>query len=706
MYRCDFTVKASFLSLFLLPVMAFAAGAEAKLVLFDFETKFSPQRLEAAEARAVVTGGKLRIETDYTHTWAKVALKPTAAKWDLSPYQYVTAEITNTGKVPIRVSLSVENPDAYYNGSLDRSDNCNTGTLKISGGKSGILKVPFHRNPYSDNNFSFIGMRAGPPIGGILDPANVVSLALTLDTPKQKRSFEVDNIVAGGRFDPSAEPKEKPSFFPIIDQFGQYIHKDWPGKIHSLDELIARGKEEEKYLAAHPGPEGWDEYGGWQAGPKLEATGFFRVEKYKDKWWLVDPSGRLFWSHGIDCVRMANATPITDREQYFAWLPQADSPFAEFYGTGSGAAKGYYSDKSYRTFDFVPANYLRKYGDNWQEASSLSAHRRLRSWGMNTIANWSDAKTYLMRKTPYVVAISYRAPRIQGSEGYWGKFPDVFDPNFRTALRGRLERERDKSAGDPWCIGYFVDNELSWGTDTSLAVAALASPAEQPAKRVFIDRLKDKYTTIDNLNSAWKVSHASWEALTDCQQPPDAKNAEADLKDFYAKLADEYFRVCREEVKQIAPNNLYLGCRFAWLNDIAVKASAGYCDVIGFNRYEPRVQHFTLPDGIDRPIIVGEFHFGALDRGLFHPGLVAVKDQQQRADRYKRYVEGALASPIIVGTHWFQYKDQATTGRDDGENYQIGFLDVCDNPYPETIEACRQVAYRMYQLRLGQTGLE
>jgi hypothetical protein len=55
----------------------------------------------------------------------------------------------------------------------------------------------------------------------------------------------------------------------------------------------------------------------------------------------------------------------------------------------------------------------------------------------------------------------------------------------------------------------------------------------------------------------------------------------------------------------------------------------------------------------------------------------------------------------VVGAHWFQYQDQATTGRGDGENYQIGLVDVCDRPYPETIRACREVGYRLYGIRLG-----
>ena len=45
----------------------------------------------------------------------------------------------------------------------------------------------------------------------------------------------------------------------------------------------------------------------------------------------------------------------------------------------------------------------------------------------------------------------------------------------------------------------------------------------------------------------------------------------------------------------------------------------------------------------------------------------------------------------------------ATTGRDDGENCQVGFIDTCDTPYRETIEACREVGYGMYQHRLRGT---
>jgi hypothetical protein len=67
-------------------------------------------------------------------------------------------------------------------------------------------------------------------------------------------------------------------FFPVIDEFGQYRHKDWPGKTKSAEDLARHKQEESADLTSHPGPDDWDQYGGWKLGPKLAATGHFRTE--------------------------------------------------------------------------------------------------------------------------------------------------------------------------------------------------------------------------------------------------------------------------------------------------------------------------------------------------------------------------------------------------------------------------------------------
>jgi hypothetical protein len=674
-------------------VVVAASQQGPSLVLFDFNRAFDTGSIITSDAKVTLSKNKaLRVETGHKNQWPGITLKAPAGKWDLSKYGYVSIDVKNPGTKPITVSCRVDNPGA------DGSKNCVTDSLTLDPGAAGTLIVRLFPSPWRLSEAAeLIGMRGAPVHSGKVNASNITQLLLFVTKPNIDHKFEIKKIRAGGR----VETLDVKTFFPFIDEFGQYIHKDWPGKTHSLKELIANGRAEDKDMAARPGPGDRNKYGGWTIGPKLKATGFFRVEKYKGKWWLVDPQGRLFFSHGIDCVRSANATPITDREHYYRDLPDTDSSFAKFYGGGSWAPHGYYKDHSpYKTYDFSRANFLRKYGPDWENIFAEVTHRRLKSWGINTIANWSDSSIYLMRKTPYVCTISYNSKKLEGSEGYWGKFYDVFDPSFRQALRERLASEKGRAINDPLCIGYFVHNEIAWGDEVSLAVAALVSPAGQPAKKVFIDDLKTKYGTINKLNSAWGTKHASWQALMQSQEAPDKKKARADLTTFYTKTAETYFETIRDELKKVAPNQLYMGCRFAWVNDLAARAATKYCDIVSYNRYSYSVAEHRLPDSIDMPMIIGEFHFGALDRGMFHTGLKKTTDQQDRAAKYKSYVQGALRNPYIVGTHWFQYKDQATTGRGDGENYQIGFIDICDKPYPEIVKACREVGYNLYEYRL------
>ena len=683
----------------LLLAATIAMGGER--VLFDFEGGFEPATVSCSDARARLVerdGGRcLRIETFHRKPWPGITLPAPKGKWDLAPYGYLALDVKNVGTNKVTVYCRVDNKGA------DGRRNCVTGWLALEVGQSGSLEVELHRNPPGVAQVKLFGMRGLPQEAatseGTIDPRAVTQLLIFVARPKEDHAFEVDNIRATGTYQPPKTQTPK-SFFPFIDTFGQYMHREWPGKTHSVEDLERRLAEENKDLEAHPGPPDWDKFGGWKSGPTLKATGFFYPVKHEGKWWLVDPEGRLFWSHGIDCVRAGEGTPIDDRRHWFADFPGDRPEFKDCWWRQGHVVRGYYAGKRPMCFSFYRANLIRKYGPEWRERFADMAHRRLRSWGLNTIANWSDPQVYLARRTPYVVAIHFGSKTLEGSRGYWKKFHDVFDPSFRRSLRRRMSAEKGKSAGDPWCIGYFVDNELSWGDELSLAIAALTSPPDQAAKRVFVEDLKAKYGAIEKLNGAWGTRYPSWEALLASRSAPDRKRTRADLVAFTRKTAETYFRTVRECVKEVAPKNLYLGCRFAWSNAVAVAAAAKYCDVVSFNRYAYSAGGLRLPGGLDRPIIIGEFHFGALDRGMFHTGLRKVANQQERGKAYRRYVESALRNPFVVGTGWFKFSDEPTTGRGlDGENYQIGFVDCCDTPYPETIEACRQVGYRLYEIR-------
>ncbi len=657
-----------------------------------------------AQLKPITEEGRswLQVTTGHKANWPGVTLQPVSGVWDLSGYSQICLQVRNCGAHEVTVNCRIDSAGG------DGQKNSITDNVQLQPGETKELCVPVQRRldtPWADK---LLGMRGYP--GGYakdrgLGSAKLVQLILFVNKPQRDHQFLVADIRATGMAQqPTWLEMPAEEFFPMIDEFGQFLHSDWPGKVHALSELRTDIDREDAQLESDPAPAGWTQYGGWQAGPQREATGYFRTEKLQGQWWLVDPEGRLFWSHGVDCVGFANATtPITDREFYFAELPRAGSPESVFFGQASWAPHGYYEGKGrYRTFNFTAANLQRKFGELWRDRAIDLAHRRLRSWGLNTIGNWSDASIYLEKRTPYVATVgSNGAKRIEGSSGYWGKFPDPFDRSFSDQLRREMQRQQASTAGDPWCIGYFVDNELAWGDQYALATAALASPAEQAAKQAFLADLQTKYESIDKLNAAWQSNYASWQALLASREPPAAEAAADDLGAFCSRIAEQYFQQCRSAVKAVAPQQLYLGCRFAWVNDRGARAAAKYCDVIGYNLYRDSVADFRLPEGVDKPVIIGEFHFGALDRGMFHTGLRPTDSQQARADAYRDYVTGALRNPYLVGTHWFQYGDQATTGRGDGENYQIGLVTVCDRPYPETIQAVRTIGRSMYQIRLA-----
>ncbi|MBD3176037.1 MAG: beta-agarase [Armatimonadia bacterium] len=677
-------------------------SAMADMTLYDFEPPFDTEPIETTDVQLSteeVDGDRwLVLETGHEAEWPGIVLPGPEGAWDLKEFDRVELDVVNTGDNRVNAMIRVDNPGA------DGANHCVQVGVELAPGESGTIVAPLPFMPRGPDGepLDLFGMRGypGAPKGfSDFDPSNTTQVLVFVPRPTEDHRFRVNDLRAVG--DGAAMTVDPEEFFPLIDRFGQYIHRDWPGKTGSEEDLIEAREREAEEIAAEPRPDSWNEWGGWADGPQLDATGFFRTEKVDGKWWLVDPSGRLFISHGVDCVGgWGDNTPIDDREHWFRGLPEEGDPLAAYYGRAH-ARHGHYAGRSMRTFDFGAANLHRKYGEDWHGAFADRTHERLASWGINTIANWSDLQIGLMDRTPYVATIHFDGKVLEGSEGYWAQFRDVFDPSFDEALESAASWNGERTGGDPWCLGYFVDNEISWGSETALAEATLTSPATQVAKQVFIEDLRAKYGEVSELNEAWDADHASWDALLESTDVPATDAAREDLLAFNAKTAETYFRKVRDAVKSVAPDQLYLGCRFAWVNDQVARIAAEYCDVVSYNLYMRSVEDFRFP-GPDVPLIIGEFHFGALDRGLFHTGLVSVESQEARAELYREYVRGMLRHPQFVGCHWFKYRDEATTGRPlDEENYQIGFVDICDRPYSETIAAVREIGRTMYEYRAG-----
>ena len=130
------------------------------------------------------------------------------------------------------------------------------------------------------------------------DVTQVSELVFELQPKPYAQTVYVDDVRATRRASPVMLEKDPDSFFPFIDRYGQYIHEDWPNKVKSDQDLVRQRIAEDRDLKQNLAPRSYNKFGGWNEGPRFEATGHFRVQKVDGKWWFIDPMGHLFWSFG------------------------------------------------------------------------------------------------------------------------------------------------------------------------------------------------------------------------------------------------------------------------------------------------------------------------------------------------------------------------------------------------------------------------
>jgi hypothetical protein len=483
---------------------------------------------------------------------------------------------------------------------------------------------------------------------------NMRALGVTMDCPVGKPTLEIRSVSLA-KEDPGSDFLEK---LPVIDEFGQWIHADWPGKIKNLDRLKQEWADEEKDLGA--GAFNRCKYGGFME-KTAKATGFFRVEQIEGKWWFVDPDGHLFFSTGVNCVGNNAGTQTQGREKYFTALPPADL-------SNPARPPSAPIGPRFRSASFYTWNLQRRFGADWQQKWLDMTLRRMDAWGLNTIGNWSDQRFYTLEKKPYVVTL-----RGWGMEtGYLG-MPDVYSEDWAKSVDQSAERQCTPRKDDPYLLGYFVGNEPPWPGRENDLVSMILSGNPTPIQK----ELK---------------------AFLEQGDTPQRR------KEFAYKSFEKYLGTINAAIRRYDPNHLNLGIRFGGHVSDEILRAGRLFDVNSINiyDYEPtrEIKRAYVLSG--RPVIIGEFHNGVPADGL-GAGLVQVRDQKERGVAYSYYVEQSAALPELIGLHWFQWLDEPVTGRRDGENYNIGFIDVTDRPYKDFIEGVKKTHKRLFGVHSGAT---
>ena len=382
-------------------------------------------------------------------------------------------------------------------------------------------------------------------------------------------------------------------------------------------------------------------------------------------WWLRGPDGQRIYSRGVNSVDGGVPDLGKINRPAFHWKDH-----------------------------FRTAN-------DWRRAT----YDALVSWGFDTRGAWSDASPDL--RLPYVVELDLgRIARLLWDDPY---APDAALRTFAVARRLTAPHRHD-----PLLIGYFSDNEVGWWNGPLFTVY-LHHGWENHTKRALWQLLLDHY------QHQWEALLADWVAPVDVAGFDDLKSAGASLKlrpggrgidvvnRFTYLVARRYYELVGDAIRAAHPGALVLGDRLPlYYNQDAVRALRGQVDVLSTNYDADAPDGWIAPyyfDGLRRlahvPVLVSEFFFAANENrsGNRNNGhLMTVGTQAERSVGAVAAAAGFARFPNVIGAHWFQHHDEPTGGRDDGEDFNMGLVDIAGRPYESLVDAFRSINPLLDQL--------
>ena len=379
----------------------------------------------------------------------------------------------------------------------------------------------------------------------------------------------------------------------------------------------------------------------------------FSIHEREGISWLTRPNGQRFFSLGVCCVNQG-----ASRERFNPTNP------------------GYAAFQHY-------AN-----SNRWAEA----AVQRLKLWGFTTVGGWSDYPALRQCRDADVAFIPVLAVGMTAGAPWL----DMWDTNIIARMRQIARDQILPLRNDPRLLGYFSDNEMGWWNAT-LFKMTLAQPPASGQRQRLVQLLRETY-------------HNHWADLLRDFEPDGVGNFEEldrhgmlylrpgsqgirVYRRFLGLMAQRYYSLVREIIRTYDPRGLILGDRYQSFYYPEVARAAGpFVEVVSMNLNAawndgtfPRFYLDTLHALTGRPVYVSEFYMSAEQNRSGNKNDVStfpvVTTQKERAAGFRNTLEALLRTPCVVGADWFQYYDEPTHGRFDGENYDFGLVDIHDQPY-------------------------
>ena len=422
-----------------------------------------------------------------------------------------------------------------------------------------------------------------------------------------------------------------------------------------------------------------------------KGTGFFRIEKAPSgKFWFIDPLGKAMFLCGVDnltyagrpCEALGYSPYLRNVQRIFGgsrerWGEHTLGLLSDWGFNYAGTCERIFRTKLPFSFNLMIGSAFAAFGDEYD-------------------------------LTPY-----------RGRVGT--AMPNPFHPRFGEWSRRRFLEQIGSEIRNPYFVGYFCDNELQWlGSSrnpdgSGLFDNAMGKRSGHSAKNALVKFLANHYQNrIDAFNREWKMQLKSFDELSSMRKLPHRTPEQLLLKqEFLSHVAETYFSTIRKAIREVDPNHLFLGCRFAGVSsnhERVWRAAGKYCDVVSFNQYpiadfdrnQLWIDDRELTEAFEqvhrwcgRPLMITEWAFLGLDSGLpcqYGAGH-RLDTQKERAAAAELFLRTTMTMPYMVGLNWYKHGDDPKLGirRNFPENSNYGLVNVNNEPYTELTSMFRRV---------------
>lgn len=387
--------------------------------------------------------------------------------------------------------------------------------------------------------------------------------------------------------------------------------------------------------------------------PASPDTPRFTIAWRDSGWWLVSPEGEPFFSKGV-CLVAQGAS----REEY-----DPENP-------------------GYAAWQHYPSPH------HWADATL----RRLKAWRFTTAGAWSDFATLRQsgEQTLWLTPVLH----IGSTAGapWWDMWDAAILERMDQVAREQILPLRD----DPRVLGYYSDNELGWWNAALWKMTLEQAPTSGQRQRL-IQLLRDTYQNDwSKLREHFEPEKANdWTSLEQggmLYVRPGTDGFKV-MRRFLGLMAERYYQLVHDLIRKYDRRALILGDRYqSFYYPEVARASARWVDASSSNLNASwsdgtylRCYLDTLHRLTGKPILISEFYSAARENRSGNrnsSGVFPVAATQAERARALRTTLARLAgTPYVLGADWFQYFDEPRHGRDDGENFNFGLVDIHDRPY-------------------------